>query len=103
MTASGPLHVTTGHRLKLRFHGHAGSGVRRLVVWLDDRTCASTAHAERGRKDLRRPSVLHVHGHFRAVLTILHSSKGTHVACAYLTHRYTGLTAARTSWRYVTS
>ena len=101
--ASGPRHATAGHTVKLEFRGHAASGVRRLLVWLDDQTCAQTAQAERGRHYLRGPSSFGVHGRYRAVLKVMSSSKGTHVACAYLTYRHSGLTAARASWRYVTS
>jgi hypothetical protein len=99
----GPSHVTPGHQVALHFGGHAATGVRRLVVWFDNQPCADRAAAENGRRYLLEPSVLHVQGNFKALLTIEHSARGTHVVCAYLEHHRTRVTEARASWRYVTS
>ncbi|MFL5824620.1 MAG: hypothetical protein ACJ764_14400 [Solirubrobacteraceae bacterium] len=102
LTVSGPRHAGRGQRVRLHLRGHAAKGIHRLAVWLDNRRCADRAKVESERHRLRKPSVFHVHGNFRAVLTIRHSTKGTHVACAYLQHRRTRVTEARASWRYVT-
>lgn len=103
VTVTGPRTAQAGQKVRLHFRGYAARGVPRLRVWLDDRTCASTAHAEGARTDLRRPTDFAVDGQFRDRLTVLHTSKGTHVACAYLVHRTSQATVARGSWRYVTS
>jgi hypothetical protein len=102
VTASGPSTAQTGQSVTLQFKGYADNGVTRLRVWLDDRTCATTAASEGARSGLQAPTPFDVHHRFRARLTIQHSSKGTHVACAYLVYKGTN-TAARASWRYVTS
>jgi hypothetical protein len=103
VTVSGPRTAQVGQRVRLHFRGYAASGVHRLRVWLDDRACASTARAEGARIGLRSPTDFSVDGHFRDRLTVEHSAKGTHVVCAYLVHRTSQETAARGSWRYVTS
>jgi hypothetical protein len=103
VSITGPHRVQAGHTVRLRFTGHAASGVRQLRVWLDDRTCATTAQAEGTRSGLRPPTNFAVRGNFRARLTVTSSSRGTHVVCAYLVYRRTQNTAARASWRYVTS
>lgn len=102
VSVSGPHTVKTGQEVKLRFTGHAATGVRELSVWLDDRTCATTASSEGARPQVRPPTNFAVRGRFRAILTVAKSSSGTHVVCAYLVHRKTHHTAARASWRYVT-
>ena len=102
LTVSGPHHVATGSRVELHFRGHAARHVHRLVVWLDNHPCADRAKVESQRKRLLPPSAFRVHGNFRAQLTIEHSSKGTHVVCAYLLHHHTRTTEAHASWRYAT-
>jgi hypothetical protein len=102
LSIRGPRRVRAGQRVQLRFTGYAGSGVSRLRVWLDDRSCATTAQAESAREGLEHRG-FHVVRTFRDRLTVEHSSKGTHVVCAYLVHRASQRTAARASWRYVTS
>jgi hypothetical protein len=102
VAVSGPRQVDAGHRVRLHFTGHAAANVPKLRVWLDHRRCADTARAEGERADLKAPTDFKVRGNFRARLTVEHSSKGTHVVCAYLVHRATQDTAARGSWRYVT-
>jgi hypothetical protein len=102
VSISGPHRVAAGAKVKLRLTGHAGTGVRGLRVWLDNRACAPTARAEGARPDLRIPTKFRVKGSFDDVLTVTHSATGTHIACAYLIHRGTQTTAAQASWRYVT-
>jgi len=97
----GPKQAQAGARVQLRFTGYAASGVPRLRVWLDDRSCATTAQTEAGRAGLRHRSFA-VSGRFRDLLTVEHSAAGTHVVCAYLVYGSSGGTAARASWRYVT-
>jgi hypothetical protein len=100
---TGPRTAHTGQTVKLNFTGHAASGVRTLRVWLDNRQCATTAESEGKRSGLQSPTDFRVRGTFHARLTVKRSSKGTHVVCAYLVHRTSQSTAARASWRYVTS
>ncbi len=102
VSISGPRSVVAGGKVKLRFTGHAATGVRSLRVWLDNRKCAATASTEGARPELNAPTKFRVSGHFRAVLTVDRSTAGTHVVCAYLTSQGTQSTAARASWRYVT-
>lgn len=97
----GPRTARAGQRIQLHFTGYAGAGVSRLRVWLDDRTCAITARAESARTGLSH-SGFAVRHRFRDRLTVERTSKGTHVVCAYLVRSSRG-TAARASWRYVTS
>lgn len=99
---TGPRTVQTDQRVKLHFTGYAAAGVHQLKVWLDDRACAASAQAEGARSGPLAPSHFRVHGQFRARLTVEHSSRGTHVVCAYLVSSATHRTAARGSWRYVT-
>jgi hypothetical protein len=102
VSISGPRRVAAGAKVKLRFTGYAAGDVHGLRIWLDNRKCATTAKAEGARPELRTPSNFAVSGPFKARLTVMRSSMGTHVVCAYLLHRGTQNTAARASWRYVT-
>lgn len=102
VSVSGPRKVRAGQRVRLHFTGYAASGVSRLRVWLDNRSCATTAQAEAGRAGLRHRG-FSVSGRFRDLLTVERSSSGTHVVCAYLVYRSSSRTAARGSWSYVTS
>jgi hypothetical protein len=101
--ASGPRTAQAGQQVRLHFTGYAARGANRLRVFLDDQSCATTARSEGTRMDLRAPTDFRVHARFRDRLIVSHSSPGTHVVCAYLVSRSTDQTAARTSWRYVTS
>ncbi len=103
VNATGPPTATAGDSVELHFKGYAAKGVNRLRIWLDDRTCAASAVSVGGRSGLRQPTDFRVRRRFRRRLTVEHTSKGTHVVCAYLLQRVTGNTAAEASWRYVTS
>jgi hypothetical protein len=100
---TGPRTAHVGQTVRLNFSGHAAPGVRTLRVWLDSHQCATTAQSEGMRSGLQSPTDFSVRRRFRARLTVMHSSKGTHFVCAYLVHRTSQSTAARASWRYVTS
>jgi hypothetical protein len=102
VTVTGPKNVQAGQKVRLDFTGYAGTGVHRLRVWLDDHRCATSAKAEGARPNLHAPTQFRVSANFKARLTIMHSSAGTHVVCAYLLYRSTQDAVARGSWRYVT-
>ncbi len=99
---TGPRKAHAGQRVRLHFTGYAAPGVPRLRVWLDDRSCATSARVEASRAGLEHRAFA-VKARFRSVLTVERSYKGTHVVCAYLVRRSSRGTAARASWRYVTS
>ena len=92
-------------QVKLYFSGYAPTSVTRLEVWLDDRHCASLGP---GREE-RVPSSaaahrFHRHGSSGHRLTVKHSAPAGRTWCAPIWWTgAAGQTAARGTWRYVTS
>jgi hypothetical protein len=103
VSVSGPATARANRAVKLLFRGYAARPANELVIYLDDRTCASTGRTEGKRSEVRAPTLVKgLSRWFSARLTVQRSATGTHIVCGYVESQSSGQTFARASARYVT-
>jgi hypothetical protein len=100
---TAPATARADRSVKLLFRGFAARPANELVVYLDDRACASAGRTEGKRSEVRPPTLIKgLSKSFAAKVTVLRTVSGTHYVCGYLENQRSGRTYAHTSGRYLT-